>query len=96
MTKFGSCRVQFAKAEGDKAIAKAISESIQIGITHSNQVLIQCLAYRVPSGSNLGNLRSALGNALAEQSASKGLEAMAMVAYVEVCFPIFLNLLLGK
>ena len=46
----------------------------------------RCLAVRV--GADLAGLRSQLGNALAEESAARGLRPMAVVAYIEVRFPL--------
>lgn len=42
----------------------------------------QCLA--IKADSNLAQIRSSLGNALAQVSADQGLRAIAVVAYIEV------------
>ena len=42
----------------------------------------QCLAVRADS--SLAQIRSSLGNALAQASASQGLKAIGVIAYVEV------------
>lgn len=74
------------QAEQDAAIQKAVGSSSVLHIRNHEDTLASCLAYRVPPSSNLGSLRSQLGNALAEESARRGMEAVGMVAYVEVIF----------
>ena len=61
--------------------------AIQVQIRRSNEILGQCLGYHVPADSNLGSLRSQLGNALAEEARTRGFQAMGMVAYMEVLAP---------
>ena len=46
----------------------------------------QCLAIRADS--SLAQIRSSLGSALAQASASQGLRAIGVIAYVEVYAPV--------
>lgn len=65
-------------------IRKAVKAASKLQIRKSDENFGECLAYHVPAGSNLGSLRSQLGNALADEARTKGLQAMGMVAYMEV------------
>lgn len=68
----------------DAVIAKAVSESKVINIRNNGMTLISCLAFQVPSNSDLGRIRSQLGNSLASEAEQRGLAPVGMVAYMEV------------
>ena len=68
----------------DAAIAKAVSESKVIHIRNNSKTLLSCLAFRVPPNSDLGRIRSQLGNSLAAEAERQGLAPVGMVAYMEV------------
>lgn len=72
-------------AEQQRLVAEAVSQAYVVrlgGAANAGRGWGQCLAVTV--GDELSRLRSQLGNALAEESARRGLRAMGLVAYVEV------------
>lgn len=71
-------------AEQQRLVAEAVSQAYVVrlgGAANAGRGWGQCLAVTV--GDELSRLRSQLGNALAEESARRGLRAMGLVAYVE-------------
>src|SRR5947209_5563770 len=73
----GQQELQQQQRQIDAAIARAYP--VQLG---NRQQWGECLAVQVDA--QVSGIRSALGNALAEESQRRGLRAMAAVAYVEV------------
>lgn len=72
-------------AEQQRLVAEAVSQAYTVrlgGAAHAGQDWGRCLAVTV--GDELARLRSQLGNALAQESARRGLRAMGLVAYLEV------------
>ena len=68
-----------------KQIAAAMDSAFVVtlgGQPGSKKQWGQCLAVKVDS--SLAQIRSSLGNALAQASADQGLRAIAVVAYIEV------------
>lgn len=72
-------------AEQQRLVTEAVGQAFEVrlgGAAHVERDWGRCLAVTV--GEELARLRSQLGNALAEESARRGLRAMGLVAYVEV------------
>lgn len=66
-------------------IAAALETTFEVdlgGQKAGSETWGRCLAVRAEG---LSELRSQLGNSLAEKSQSAGLRAVAVVAYIEVC-----------
>lgn len=71
-------------AEQQRLVTEAVGQAFEVrlgGAAHVERDWGRCLAVTV--GEELARLRSQLGNALAEESARRGLRAMGLVAYVE-------------
>jgi hypothetical protein len=72
-------------AEQQRLVAEAVGGAFEVSLgggTGAARGWGRCLAVRV--GEQMAGLRSQLGNALAEESARRGLRAVAVVAYIEV------------
>ena len=70
-----------ALEEQSKQIAAALEGSFEVGADGAAQSWGRCLAVRADG---LAELRSQIGNALAEKSRDAGLRAVGVVAYREV------------
>lgn len=76
-----------AQAEIDKKIRGALATAGIVrlgGDTGQQKGYGKCLCVQASADSGLDKIRSSLGNALAEQSAGRGLRAMGLIAYREV------------
>ena len=79
---------KLVQAEIDERIAKALTQALVIqlcGEEGKAKGYGQCLVIQANDDSSLGRIRSQLGNVLAEASRAKGLRAVGMIAYREVC-----------